>query len=186
MAQDSYPRMTLIANAQNTNGPLLSALRSRIESVPGGASVPVVIKTLAEHLSQTAMAPLRIVTVMISASATVALLLTVLGLFSALSDSVGHRRREFAIRVALGAQRWHVIYQVLLDGGRLACVGVLAGTVASFLLSRLVAGIAPAGASPNLWTYLAAPLALAVAVIVASVLPARGASLVNPVTIMRN
>ena len=52
--------------------------------------------------------------------ATTAILLSILGLFGALSDAVRQRRREFAVRIALGAQRRHVIWQVLKDGARLA------------------------------------------------------------------
>ena len=53
------------------------------------------------------------------------------------------------------------------------------------LLWRLLAGIVPGNSSPALWVWLAAPLVLAGAVAIASVLPARRASIVNPVIIMR-
>jgi ABC-type antimicrobial peptide transport system permease subunit len=124
--------------------------------------------------------------VIIGASASTALLLSILGLFGALSDAARQRRRELAIRIALGSQRWRVIYQVLQEGGRLAATGSAAGILASFALSRLLAHITPVNSSPALWVWLVAPLLLAVGVVIASILPARRALLVNPLTIMRD
>jgi putative ABC transport system permease protein len=186
MSQDALPRMTLIVGAKKVNGAMLADLRRRIESVPGNGPAPLVVKTLDEQLSQTALAPLRIAAIILGASTTTALVLSVLGLFGALSDAARHRRRELAVRIALGAQRWRVIGQVLTEGGRLACAGALAGTVMSLLLLRLLARITPGNRSPALWVWLAAPFVLAVVVAIASVLPARRAVIVNPVTILRD
>lgn len=79
-----------------------------------------------------------------------------------------------------------MIFQVLEEGGRLACLGTLVGMLGSLLLSRLLAGITLSNGLPALWVWLTAPLALTVAVAIASVLPARRALLVNPLTIMRD
>jgi hypothetical protein len=186
MRQDCPPRMTLIAGARKLQRSTLADLQRKIESVPGRGPAPVVVETLATHLAHTGLAPLRIATVIIGASSTTALLLSTLGLFGALSDAARQRRRELAIRIALGAQRWRVIYQVLQEGGRLAATGSVAGILASLALSRLLARITPANSSPALWVWLVAPLLLAVGVVIASILPARRALLVNPVTIMRD
>jgi putative ABC transport system permease protein len=186
MSQDAPPTMTLIVGAREVNGPVLTDLRRRIESVPGRGPAPPVVKTLGTHLARTALAPLRIATAILGASATTALALSVLGLFGALSDAARQRRRELAVRIALGAQRWRVICQVLGEGGRLACAGTLAGMFGSLLLSRLLAPITLASHLPALWVWLAAPLVLTGAVAVASVLPARRALMVNPLTIMRD
>jgi hypothetical protein len=185
MVPDCPRRMTLILGAREGNRPLLAKLSSTMEAVPGRGPAPLLVRTLETYLSQTSLAPLRIATMIIGASATTAFILSVLGLFGALSDAARQRRRELAIRMALGAQRWHVIFQVLREGGRLACAGALAGTLGSLLLSRMLARIAPGNGSPALWVWLAAPLVLAGAVAIASVLPARRASIVNPLTIMR-
>jgi putative ABC transport system permease protein len=187
MSQDALPTMTLIiAGAREVNAPVLADLHRRIESVAGGGLAPVVLQTLETHLAHTALAPLRIATLIIGASAATALVLSVLGLFGALSDAARQRRRELAVRIALGAQRWRVVCQVLGQGARLACAGTLAGTVGSLLLSRLLGGITSASGSPALWVWLAAPLVLAGMVAIASVLPARRALVVNPLMIMRD
>ena len=186
MPQDALFRMTLIASAREVKDSLLTELRRRIESVPGGGGGPAVVKTLDTHLKQTALAPLRIAATIMGASATTGLVLSVLGLFGALSDAARQRRRELAVRIALGAQRWRVVGQVLGEGGRLACAGAMAGMFGSLVLSRLLARITPVGSSPALWVWLAASLVLAGAVAIASVLPARRALIVNPLMIMRD
>jgi ABC-type lipoprotein release transport system permease subunit len=186
MSQDAASRMTLIVGAQEVNGPMLTDLRRRIESVPGRGPAPLVVKTLETQLGETALAPLRIAGVIVGASATTALVLSVLGLFGALSDAARQRRRELAVRIALGAQRWRVICQVLREGAQLAGAGTLAGILGSLLLSKWLAPITLGNGSLPLWVWLAAPILLAGAVAIASVLPARRALMVHPLTIMRD
>jgi FtsX-like permease family protein/MacB-like protein len=186
MRQDCPPRMTLLAATRDRQSSILSDLRNQIESVPGHGPAPVIVESLATHLAHTSLAPLRIATVIIGASATTALLLSTLGLFGALSDAARQRRRELAIHIALGAQGWRVISEILKDGGRLAGVGTVAGILASLALSRLLAHITPVNSSPSLWVWLVGPLLLTIGVVIASILPARRALLVNPLAIMRD
>ena len=185
MLQDVLTRMSMIVHVREVNGPLLADLRRRLEAVPGHGPGPVLVRTFETYLNQTSLAPLHIATVILGVSATMALLLSVLGLFGALNDAARQRRRELAIRIALGAQRWRVIGQVLGEGVRVACAGTLAGLLVSFAFSRWMSGITRSSGSPALWVWLAAPIALAGVVTVASVLPARRALMVNPLMIMR-
>lgn len=80
-------------------GPVLADLRRRIQSVPGHGPAPLLVKTLDTQLTQTSLAPLHIATMILGASATIALLLGVLGLFGALSAAARQRRRELAVRI---------------------------------------------------------------------------------------
>jgi putative ABC transport system permease protein len=186
MAQDAPPVMSVILGVRNGATIDMTDLLRRIESVPGRGPLPPIVKTLAEHLGRTAFAPLRIAAAMVGASATTALVLGVLGLYGALNDAARQRRRELGVRIAFGAQRHHVILQVLKEGARLAGAGIVTGLAAWLLVSRVVTGIAPAGAAPPWWAWLAAPLVLAAAVAIASILPARRALLVDPAIIMRD
>jgi len=185
MAQDYPLRMTLIAAGRSPTDLMLATLRQGIAAVPGHGSEAVAIKKLSEHLSHTALAPLRIASVIVGSSASTALALSVLGLFSALNDAGRQRRRELAIRIALGAGRGRVIRQVLSKGGRLACAGLLLGTIGSWALARFLGTVVSGNTSSAWWVWLAAPLGLGVAVVLASLIPARRALIVNPVTIMR-
>ncbi|PYT76086.1 MAG: hypothetical protein DMG42_06235 [Acidobacteria bacterium] len=179
-------RLELRLSMREVNGATLPDLRRRLEEVPGRGPSPVLVRTFETYLNQTSLAPLRVATLLLGASATVALLLSVLGLFSALSDAARQRRRELAIRIALGASRWRIIGQVLGEGVRLACAGTLAGMLMSPALSRWMSGITPGSGSPALWVWVAAPLALAGVVTIASVLPTRRALMTNPLTIMHD
>lgn len=185
MRQDCLRYMTLIVGVRRVNDVMLADVRRKIEAVPGRGPAPIVVQTLATHLAHTALAPLRIATVIIGASAATALTLAFVGLVGVLSDAARQRRRDLAIRIALGAQRWRVIGLVLREGGRLFCAGTLAGMLGSLALSRFLNAITP-GRVPALWVWLAAPLALAVVVLIASILPVRRALMVNPVALMRD
>lgn len=185
MAQGFPPGMTLILETPAATGAVLADVYRRLDAVPGRGPAPVVVRTLDSHLRKTALAPLRIATTLIAASAATALVLGVLGLYGAMIDSARRRRREIAIRIALGAPRWRVIRHIVSEGARLAVAGTIAGMFASMLVARLLARIAPNGSSAATWVWLAAPLVLMVAVAVASVLPARRALIADPVTVMR-
>jgi putative ABC transport system permease protein len=184
MAEDFIPRMTLIVGAREGNEAMVSAIRSRLELVAGGLAPPVV-RTLDVHLAATALAPLRIGTVLLGVLAAIALALGTLGLYGALSDAARQRRREIAVRILLGAQGWRVIRQVVREGGRLAGAGTAAGLLASVVAARLLTRITPGDLSPSVWVWLAAPLMLLGAVAIASVLPACRALAVDPLTITR-
>lgn len=186
MSQEVLTSMSMMVHVREVNRPLLADLRRRLEEVPGRGPSPVLARTFEMYLNQTSLAPLRIATLLLGVSATIALLLSVLGLFGALSDAARQRRCELAIRIALGAPRWRVIGQVLGQGVRLACAGMLAGTLMSFALSRWMSGITPGSGSPAVWVWLAAPLALAGVVTLASALPARRALMTNPLIIMHD
>jgi len=185
LSQEAPLHMRMLLHALDVDEPAQRNLKRVIEEVPGRGDGEVIVKSFSTYLTQTSLAPLRIATLILSASAAIALALSILGLFGALSDAARQRRRELAVRVALGAQRWRVIGQVLEEGGRLASAGSLAGILASFLIARWIRGITMAGGWPALWVWLAGPLMLVFAVMVASLLPARRALLVSPLTIVR-
>jgi predicted permease len=181
--QDFQPRMTLILGARAADETLLTTVRRSLSGVPGGAVLRVT--TLEEHLGRTALAPERIATTLVAASAALALGLGVLGMYGAMAESNRQRRREIALRIALGAQSWRVIRQVLVEGLQLAGIGAAAGAIASLAVARWLTRITPSVGVPSVSVWIAAPLALVAAVVVASVLPARRALATSPLTIMR-
>jgi ABC-type lipoprotein release transport system permease subunit len=185
MAQDCLPTMTLIIAARVAGGPMLAKVQHALELVPGGGAAPPVVKTLDTHLSQTALAPLHIATALVGACATTALFLSVLGLYGTLSDIARVHRRDLAIRIALGARRRDVIRQILQEGGQLAGIGALAGVVGSLLLSQLLSRITSSMGTPKLWVWVAGPIVLAGVVMVAAVLPARRALMLDPLRVLR-
>lgn len=186
MTQYCLPQMTLLVDASDTSASTLTSMRRTMEGVPGRGSNPPLVKTLETHLNQTALAPQRIATTILTASASIALLLSILGLYGVLSDFARHRRRELALRIALGARPRHVVAFVLKEGMRHACMSAVAGVLATLLFLKFLAQFAPGGAAPSLWIWLASPLVLFAAVFLAGALPARRALKADPLTIMRD
>ena len=118
--------------------------------------------------------------VMLAAAASVALVLGVVGLYGVLAYVIAQRRREIAIRLALGAQRRAVTQRFVRYGIVLACVGIAVGLAAAVgvarLMESLLFGVRPVDAS----TYAAVAVLLTVVAALASWLPARRASAVDP------
>ena len=103
-----------------------------------------------------------------------------------MSEASRRRNREFALRIALGARGRHVIAQVISEGMRLVMVGTAAGVIGSVMVAQWMAHTMPAGVAFSAWTWIAAPLTLGLAVIVASVLPAKRALDSDPLMLMRD
>ena len=181
MAQDCAPTMTLMMAARETGAPMLRKVLRALDRVPGRGPAPVVVRTLETHLRQTALAPQHIATVLIAACTAIALSLSVLGLYGALSDAARIRRRDLAIRIALGARRRDVIRHVLQEGAYITTAGTIAGSLGAFVLTRLLPVTTPL--NPSLW--LAGPVLLTAAMIIAGVLPARRALVLDPIRILR-
>ncbi len=184
--QDFVPILTLILGAQRADDDTLAAVLRGAESVEGGRVTPAGVRTLEAQLARTSLAAERIATVLVGAVAAIALTLGAIGIAGALSEFARQRRREFALRTALGAQRSRIVRQVLTAGLRLAGVAMAAGLLCSVLVSRWLAGFTSAPQTPPFWIWLTGPVLLLAAVFVASIIPARRAMMVSPLTIMRS
>jgi putative ABC transport system permease protein len=126
----------------------------------------------------------RLVSVLFGAFSILALALAAVGLYSVVSYSVLQRTNEFGIRMALGAQRWHVLKIVFASAGISVGLGVLAGLALSFGLTRVMTRwIENASASPLL--LLSVSFLLLTVAALACLLPARRASVVDPMTALR-
>jgi len=185
MRQDFVARMTLLVDAGDPSDATLDTLRQRLEAVAGGAGVPVVVERLDRHLARTALAPLHIASLLVRASAAMALVLAVAGVYGALTDVAERRRREIGVRIALGAQPWRVVSLVLVEAAQLAALGALVGTLAAIGVRQRLLFLAPGGGLA-VWTWLAGPALLVAVVIVASVVPAVRAVMVSPVSVLKS
>ena len=119
------------------------------------------------------------------AFALVATLLAAAGLYGSLAHSVGRRQREFGVRIALGADRAGVLRMVLGQGMRLSLAGLAAGMIAALFFTRLLAGFLY-GVEPNdPATLLMVGAVLIVVSAAACLVPARRATAVDPVKVLR-
>ncbi|MEY2557876.1 MAG: hypothetical protein QOE34_1301 [Verrucomicrobiota bacterium] len=115
----------------------------------------------------------------------VALVLAAAGLYGAVAYGVAQRTREIGIRMALGATRTSVLRLVLGQGMRAVAIGLVAGIGGALVVSRLLSASLFGVTSNDLTSYGAACFLLAATAAIAALIPARRASLVNPMEALR-
>ena len=113
-------------------------------------------------------------------------MLALLGIYGVTAFSVSQRTREIGVRMALGAQRSHVLGLVLRQGVVLAVVGVVLGPLAALGATRLLASLLFGVAPTDVIAFAGAAAALALAAVAASWLPARRAAGVDPIVALRS
>jgi len=117
--------------------------------------------------------------------AALAIVLATVGIYGVISYAVMQRTREFGVRVALGAQRRDVVGLVLAEGGRLAVIGVAIGVGGAILLTRLIRTLLYEVTPTDAQVFVGVSLGLAAVALVASYVPARRATRIDPVVAMR-
>jgi len=118
--------------------------------------------------------------------AAVALLISVVGVAGVLAFSVSSRTREFGIRMALGALPRNILSIVLVEGAAMAAIGVGAGVVVGFALSRVIAKYVTEIHQPGALAFVASAAVILCAAVVASAVPAARAARVNAVEALRS
>jgi putative ABC transport system permease protein len=140
---------------------------------------------VADDYLREALAPTRFTLGLLGAFAGLALLLAVVGLYASIAYTVTQRTREIGIRIALGASANAIARMVLADGVWLAATGLMLGTgialAGTRALSALLYGV---GASDPL-TFVATGAGVAIVAMVATYVPARRATRVDPVDALR-
>ncbi|HEY7057844.1 MAG TPA: ABC transporter permease [Vicinamibacterales bacterium] len=114
-----------------------------------------------------------------------ALSLAVVGLYGVKSYLVSQRTREIGIRMALGARSSDVLRMVLREGAALALVGVTIGILLAALLGRVLSGVLYEVQPLDPVVFVSAPIALVIAALVATWIPARRATQVTPLTALK-
>ena len=123
---------------------------------------------------------------LIGSFAALALILAVIGLYGLIAHSVSLRTREMGIRIALGAQRRDLFRLVIGQGARLALIGVIIGIAAALGLARLIASLLYGVKGSDPLIFAAVAVALVVVSLLASYIPARRATRVDPIMALRD
>jgi putative ABC transport system permease protein len=138
-----------------------------------------------EQVVSASVARPRVESALLLIFASVALILSAIGLYGVLSYSVTQRTREIGIRMALGANSPRVMRDVIRDGSRLIVPGIVAGLVAAFALTRLLGSLLYGIEPTDPLTYATVSLVLVIVGLFASWLPARRAMRVDPMIALR-
>jgi ABC-type antimicrobial peptide transport system permease subunit len=150
--------------------------------------LPVVsVATWRDHLDASFEVRLRhIGAAVFSAFAGIALLLAVLGVYGVKSYVVSRRMREFGIRIALGARPRVLLWQVLREGGRVTAIGIGIGLLLAVVAGQFLRSILYGVNNVEPIVLVAAPLILLAASLLASGIPARRATRVDPTVALRS
>jgi predicted permease len=131
------------------------------------------------------VAPHRFGTMLVGAFAGMALLLASVGLYGLLAFTTAQRRKEIAVRMAMGAERRAVIALVIGQGTRLVAVGLLLGLAGSLILTRLAASLLYQTGAFDPVAFAMIPAVLVPAALLACAIPAWRAARVDPITALR-
>jgi putative ABC transport system permease protein len=131
------------------------------------------------------LAPRRITLYLIGSFALLALVLSAVGIYGVMSYAVTQRTHEIGVRMALGAQPRDVLQMVVRHGMKLAAVGVALGITGAFILTRYLKTLLFEIKATDPLTFAAVALLLAAIAFLATYLPARRATRVDPMIALR-
>jgi putative ABC transport system permease protein len=181
--QSRIGRMMIFARTTGDPSSFAPAVRAAVARVVPEAPV-YDIQSMSARIA-TATAQTRFSAVLLGLFAIVALSLAVMGIYGVLSFAVAQRTGEIGIRMALGAERGTVLAMVLRDAAVLAAMGLGLGLAAALAVNRVLRTMLFDVTTTDPLTYVAMALTLGLAVLIASVVPARRASRVDPVIALR-
>jgi putative ABC transport system permease protein len=181
--QFAVPSMSIFARTQVDPELFTTTLRRAVSEID--PDVPVFRpRTLSDYFSRSIAQP-RLNAMLVGLFALIALLLAAAGIFGVMSYSVTQRTQEIGIRLALGAQRYDVLRLIVLQGMRFVGLGLALGLVGVFLSTRLLQSLLFGIGATDLRTMFAVTLILTAVAFLACLLPARRATLVDPVRALR-
>ncbi|MGE0360950.1 MAG: ADOP family duplicated permease [Vicinamibacterales bacterium] len=182
-AQSTTPATDLVVRTSGSSLTLASVVRDEARRLAPGVIVDGV--TTLDAIVERAQAPWRFGAWVFALFAMVATALTALGLFSVVALDVARRRREFAVRLALGASGGAVARSVLAGTARRVAIGVTAGAAAASAASAAVRGLLVGVPTLDVPTYTAVIGVIAAVVAVAAWLPVRRAMRIAPAEVLR-
>jgi putative ABC transport system permease protein len=182
-AQWPVDSMTVVAKGRGEPSALVEPMRSVLHDLD--RDVPMFAVRSMPQIASNAVARPRLYMVLIVCFAATAMLLAAIGLYGVLTYAVGQRTREIGIRLALGARRGEVLRMVISQAGKLALAGVAIGLIAAVLASRLIRAQLFEVAPTDITTYALVAVGLMAVSLLASWIPARRASRIDPMTALR-
>jgi putative ABC transport system permease protein len=183
LAQAYVPTMNLVVRTSLDPATVAPLIRTRLQTIEPALTI-YNVRTLLEHVGRSLYVE-RMETFIFGLLGLLALVLTAIGVYGVVSYSVAQRTRELGIRMALGAQKRDVLKMILVKGLILMAWGSAIGLVACYWLSRLIAnqlyGVSPSDPA----TLASVAVLLGIVALLASYIPARRATKVDPLVALR-
>ena len=159
------------------------AVRREVESI--NLNVPVHSISSMDQIIARSVADRRFALELLGVFAAVALLLAAIGIYGVMSYSFSQRTREVGIRVALGAQRLHILRMALAEGMRIVVIGLAVGLVGAAIMTRFFRSMLFDVGTTDPITFLSVAAILAGVALFACYIPARRATRVDPLVALR-
>jgi predicted permease len=163
--------------------PLVPSIVKTVQGI--AADQPVEHAATLEDIRAEVLSPDKLNALVFGGFATVALLISVVGVAGVLAFSVSGRTREFGIRIALGAEPRHILIDVLREGLVIASIGVVAGLLVGAAGARGIAALVGHVHMPGAISFIASAAVILIAAAIASAVPAARAARVNAVEALR-
>jgi putative ABC transport system permease protein len=162
----------------------IGGVRAQIQSLDPNLAITNV-QTIGEVMDQGLWAP-RMGAALLTLFGGLALVLAALGVYGVLSYSVNQQTREIGIRMAMGAERAHVLRLVVGQGVRLAGVGVTLGILIALVATRQLSGLLFGVSAYDPVTFGVVALLLMLVALLACYIPARRATCIDPLVALRH
>jgi len=176
--------LSFVVRARGDAAALAPAVRNAIWSVD--RNQPVLRLATMQRLLDRSVAERRFVLILFEAFSLAALLLAATGIYGMLANTVAERTREMGVRAALGASRASLLALVMRQGMAMTAAGVALGLGASALATRALASLLFGVSHLDALTYTCVAAVLLAVAVMACVVPARRAALLDPMEALRN
>jgi predicted permease len=183
LLQSYDPKMTLVVRTRGEPQSVAAAVREQIRELD--ANLPIAdVKTLRDQLNLS-LFPSRLAAWILGGFGALALLLAAIGIYGVVSYSVAQRTREIGVRMALGAKEKDVLRLMLGQGLFVIAVGLALGLLLAMASTRVIVSFLYGVGAADPLTFAGVPLLLGFVAVVASYIPARRATKIDPLVALR-
>ncbi|MFZ0819133.1 MAG: ABC transporter permease [Candidatus Acidiferrales bacterium] len=183
--QTQYPvgGLTIVVQTNAAPAALVPSVRDEIRAVD--SDLPMYdVRTMQQRVSES-LARRRFAMALLGVFATLALVLAVIGVYGVIAYLVSQGKREIGIRIALGATKQNILALIVRQGMLLALAGCGIGLAVAFALTRLMRSLLFGVSATDALTFTAIPAVLILAALLASYIPARRATRIDPLISIR-
>jgi putative ABC transport system permease protein len=181
--EERWPFLSFTAWVDGDPASLAPTIREAVRSID--PNQPIARIRTYDEILRGALAPRRFNTLLVAMFAATALLLAIVGTYGVMAYSVSTRTREIGVRSALGAGPRELVRLVVAEGVWLVLVAVVIGVAAGLLLTDFLGGLLYGVAPRDPFTFVVVSVTLAVVAIAATLIPARRATRIQPVSALR-